>query len=49
VGAVCYAMILYSFYGYFQLLLLSYDFVPTAIEDACSLVAAGYLIGVWKE
>jgi hypothetical protein len=45
-GAVCYAMILYSFYGYFQLLLLSYDFVPTAIEDACSLVAAGYSVAI---
>jgi len=46
VGAVCYAMILYSFYGYFQLLLLSYDFVPTAIEDACALVAAGYAVAI---
>jgi hypothetical protein len=44
VSAACYALILYSFYGYFQLLLLSYDFVPTAIEDTCALVAAGYSV-----
>ena len=42
ISAVCYAMILYSFYGYLQLLLLSYEFVPTSIEDACALVGAGY-------
>ena len=46
VSSVCYALILYSFYGYFQLLLLSFDFVPTAIEDACTLIAAGYSIVV---
>ncbi len=45
-SAVCYAMILYSFYGYLQLLLLSYDFAPTAIEDACTLVAAGYTVAI---
>jgi hypothetical protein len=44
VSSVCYALILYSFYGYFQLLLLSYDFIPTAIEDACTLIGAGYSI-----
>ena len=44
VSAVCYGMILYSFYGYFELLLLSYDFIPTAIEDACTLISTGYSI-----
>jgi hypothetical protein len=44
VSSVCYALILYSFYGYFQLLLLSFDFIPTAIDDACALVAAGYSV-----
>jgi hypothetical protein len=46
VSSVCYALIVYSFYGYFQLLLLSFDFAPTAIEDACTLIAAGYSIVV---
>jgi hypothetical protein len=44
VSAVCYAMILYSFYGYLKLLLLSYGFDPTAFDDACALVTAGYSV-----
>ncbi|MBW2691590.1 MAG: hypothetical protein JRE57_03010 [Deltaproteobacteria bacterium] len=43
-SSICYALILYSFYGYFQQLLLSYDFIPTAIEDACTLITAGYSV-----
>lgn len=46
IGAVCYAMILYSFYGYVQVLLLSYQFVAFAVDDVCSLVAAGYSAAV---
>ena len=44
VSTVCYGLILYSFYLYLQLLLLSYDFIPTAIDDACTLISAGYSI-----
>jgi len=46
VSAACYATLLYSFYGYLRLLLMSYDFAPTAIEDACSLVKAGYSVAI---
>jgi len=42
VSALCYATIAYSFYGYVQVLALSYRFEPFAIENACSLAAAGY-------
>jgi len=44
VSAACYALILYSFYGYLQLLLLSYDFIPTSIDDTCKLIGAGYSV-----
>jgi len=40
--AVCYGTLLYSFYGYVQVLLLSYQFAPFAVEDACNLIGAGY-------
>lgn len=46
VTAVCYVTLFYTFYGYVQLLIMSYQFAPFAVEDACSLVSAGYSIAV---
>lgn len=46
VSAACYAMIVYSFYGYVRMLVLSYGFEPSAIEDACALVSAGYSVAI---
>jgi hypothetical protein len=46
VTAACYATLFYTFYGYVQLLVLSYQFAPFAVEDACNLVAAGYSVAV---
>jgi len=40
--AACYATLCFTFYGYVHLLVLSYQFTPFAVEDACNLVAAGY-------
>lgn len=45
-SALCYAMILYSFYGYVQVLVLSYQFAPFAVEDACNRIASGYSVVV---
>jgi len=45
-SAACYATLFYSFYGYVQVLALSFQFAPFAVDDACKLIAAGYSVAV---
>ncbi len=40
--AACYAIIAYSFYGYFVKLGVVSDLVPFAIADVCSLIGSGF-------
>jgi len=40
--AVCYIVIVWSFYGYIAKYLVVTDLVPLNVDDVCSLVGAGY-------